>query len=125
MAHDQRMTWTVISVAEDDMRAIMTAAILVVGATTLGAAEQTWTGAVSETMCGADHSKMGGKMSAHDCTVACTKSGVPYALVAAGKVYKLSGHDADLRAHAGETVVVTGELKGDTIRVAKVTADSK
>jgi hypothetical protein len=87
----------------------------------LSAAEQTWTGAVSETMCGADHAKMNTKLSDHDCTLACTKKGIPYAIVADGKVYKLAGHESDLRAHAGEHVTVSGELKGDTIRVAKVT----
>jgi hypothetical protein len=76
-------------------------------------------------MCGADHSKMTTKMSPHDCTLACTKSGVAYALVASDKVFKLAGHESDLRAHAGETVSIIGELKGDTIRVTKVTADTK
>ena len=51
-------------------------------------------------------------------TSACTKGGAPYVLVADGKIFQLTGHDAELRTHAGQTVVLTGELKGDTIRVA-------
>ena len=83
-------------------------------------ADQTWTGAISDKMCGADHTKMGGKMSDRECTLACTKGGTPYVLVVGGKVYQLAGHDADLKTHAGHTVNLTGELKGDTIRVSNV-----
>jgi hypothetical protein len=32
----------------------------------------------------------------------------------------LVNHDADLKAHAGHTVNLTGDLTGDTIRVAKI-----
>ena len=99
---------------------------IIVGAmallTTTGAfaADQTWTGAISDKMCGADHKKMGGKMSDRECTQACAKGGAPYVLVTDGKVYQLTNHDADLRSHAGHTVNVTGELKGDSIRVSKI-----
>jgi len=99
---------------------LMTALLLTIAATGASAADQTWTGAISDKMCGADHKKMGGKMSDHDCTLACTKGGTPYVLVVNGKVYPLAGHDADLKTHAGHTVNLTGELKGDTIRVSKV-----
>jgi hypothetical protein len=84
------------------------------------AADQTWMGAISDKMCGTDHKKMGGKMSDRDCTLACTKGGTPYVLVVEGKVYQLTGHDTDLKTHAGHTVNLTGDLKGDTIRVARV-----
>jgi hypothetical protein len=76
-------------------------------------------------MCGADHTKMGGKMSDRDCTLACAKGGAPYVLVSDGKVFQLSNHDADLRTHAGHVVNLTGELKGDTIRVSKIQMPSK
>ena len=39
------------------------------------AAEQSWTGAISDKMCGADHKKMGGKLSASECTLACGRRG--------------------------------------------------
>ena len=86
----------------------------------LGADGHTWTGAISDKMCGADHKKMGGKLSDTECTLACTKGGAPYVLVANGKVFQLTGQDAALRTHAGHTVVLTGELKGDTIKVATI-----
>jgi hypothetical protein len=54
------------------------------------------------------------------CAIACTKGVTPYVLVVDGKVYQLAGHDADLKTHAGHTVNLTGELKGATIRVARV-----
>ena len=85
-----------------------------------GAAERTWTGAISDKMCGADHKKMGGKLSDADCTLACTKGGTPYVLVADGKTYELAGHAGDLKTHAGHMVTLMGELKGDVIRVSKV-----
>jgi hypothetical protein len=41
-------------------------------------------------------------------------------LITDGKVYQLTNRDGDLRTHAGHTVNLTGELKGDTIRVSKI-----
>jgi hypothetical protein len=99
---------------------LLTVAVLTILAAGAFAAEQTWTGAISDKMCGADHKKMGGKMSDRDCTLACAKGGTPYVLVVNDKVYQLSGHDADLKTHAGHTVELTGELKGETIRLSKV-----
>jgi hypothetical protein len=78
-------------------------------ATNAFAAEQTWTGAISDKMCGADHQKMAGHKSDRDCTLACAKGGTPYILVSDGKVYQLTNRDADLRTHAGQTVNLTGE----------------
>jgi hypothetical protein len=85
------------------------------------AAEQTWTGTISDKMCGADHKSMAKKkMSDRDCTQACAKGRSPYVLVSDGKVYQLTNHDADLRTHAGHLVNITGKLKGDSIRVSKI-----
>jgi hypothetical protein len=103
------------------MRALfIVAAMSLSAATGAFAADQTWTGAISDKMCGADHKKMAGKMSERECTEACAKGGSPYVLVSEGKVYQLTNHDAELRTHAGHTVNLTGEPKGDTIRVSKV-----
>ena len=84
------------------------------------AADQTWTGAISDKMCSTDHKKMGGKLPDRECTLACAKGGAPYVLVADGKVYQLTNRDTDLQTHAGHTVNLTGELKGETIRVSKI-----
>jgi uncharacterized protein YcnI len=89
-------------------------------AATDAAGGHTWTGTISDKMCGADHKTMGGKMSDRDCTLACAKGGAPYVLVSDGKVFALTNHESDLRTHAGHTVVVNGDLAGDTIKVSTV-----
>ena len=93
------------------------------------AADKTWTGKISDSMCGASHSKMmaehkGGKMSARDCTLACIKSGGKYVFVSGGKVYSIENQDL-VQDHAGHTVRLTGEMKGDTITVSKIVMPGK
>ena len=107
------------------MKAVMTVCAIALLSAAPFAAEQTWTGSISDKMCGADHKKMGGKMSDRDCTLACAKGGAPYVLVVDGKVFQLTGHNDDLKTHAGHTVNLTGELKGDTIKVSKVEMPKK
>ena len=99
---------------------ILGAALSVLAANGMLAAEQTWTGAISDKMCGVSHKSMAKTMTDRECTQACAKGGAPYILVSDGKVYQLTNHDADLRTHAGHTVNLTGELKGDAIRVSKI-----
>jgi hypothetical protein len=92
------------------------------------AADMTWTGKISDSMCGGSHAKMmaahpGAKMTDRDCTLACTKAGGKYVFVmgGSGKVYNIANQDdADLQTHAGHTVRLTGEMKGDTITVSKI-----
>ena len=99
---------------------VLTGAFVMLVTTGAFAADQTWTGAISDKMCGAYHKKMGRTMSDRDCTLACAKDGVPYVLIVDGKVYQLTGHDADLKTHSGHTVNLSGERKRDAIRVSKV-----
>jgi hypothetical protein len=55
-----------------------------------------------------------------DCAQKCIKGGSPAVLVTAdGKIYKIANQDK-IVAHAGMKVVVTGDMKGDTITVASV-----
>jgi hypothetical protein len=89
------------------------------------AAQQTWTGQISDEMCGADHSAMNqnGKISAHDCTLTCVKGGSKFVFVSEGKVYPIENQNLpDLTKHAGHTVKLTGDLGSDgkTITVSKV-----
>jgi hypothetical protein len=85
----------------------------------------TWTGQISDSACGMTHAKM---MAEHknlktdkDCTLACIKAGSKYVLVSDGKVYKISNQKlAALKTNAGETVEVTGTMKGDTFTVSKI-----
>jgi hypothetical protein len=88
------------------------------------AAEQTWKGQISDNLCGAKHEEAAegqGKMADRDCTLACVRGGSKYALVVDGKVFQIANQDfADLQTHAGHTVTVTGELKGQAITVTKI-----
>ena len=59
-------------------------------------------------------------MTDRECTQACTAKGAQYVLVSDGKVYKLTNHDADLKTHAGQVVKLTGDVKGNTIKVSKI-----
>ncbi|MDP9115248.1 MAG: hypothetical protein M3O20_16400 [Acidobacteriota bacterium] len=89
------------------------------------AADGTWTGQISDSMCGPSHAKM---TSAHagltdrDCTLACVKGGGKFVFVSDGKVYKISNQDSPLlQVHAGHTVQLTGDMKGDTVTVSNIT----
>jgi hypothetical protein len=84
---------------------------------------QTFTGTVSDAMCGAHHMMSGPEA---DCTRACVGKGSKYSLVVGDKVYTL---DTDNKAAlgsldklAGANAKVTGTLSGDTIAVASVAA---
>jgi hypothetical protein len=97
------------------------------GVTAASAAEKTWTGQISDSMCGKDHSMMehdGKKVSARDCTLECAKAGAKYVFVSQGKVYEIDNQSMkELQAHAGHNVQVAGEMASDgkTIHVSKIT----
>lgn len=80
------------------------------------AAEQTWTGQISTSMCGTAH--MGSR-----CIQNCVKAGEKYVFVSKGKVREIRNQDfGDLEKHAGHTVKLTGTLgpDGKTVTVSKV-----
>jgi len=91
------------------------------------AAEKTWTGQISDAMCGKDHSMMehgGKKTSARDCTLECAKGGSKYVFVSQGKIYEIDNQSlAELPVHAGHTVQLAGAMTADgkTIHVSKIT----
>jgi hypothetical protein len=95
------------------------------------AAEQTWTGNISDSMCGAKHNTTaehsGKKMSDRDCTLACVKEhNAKYVFVSHGKVYNVANQDfAALEEHAGHTVQLTGDISGDTITVSNIVMAGK
>jgi hypothetical protein len=104
------------------------ATALVVGLVAVGgrmtgmAAEQTWTGNISDSTCGASHTKMSqGLFTPHECTLACTEKG-KFVFVAAGdKVMEIANQDFPaLKEMAGESVTLTGELNNDQITIAKM-----
>jgi hypothetical protein len=105
------------------MKRIPAAVVLMFGMSmTLRAAPTTWTGKISDDHCGATHKPMDGKkMSDRDCTEMCITGGGKYVFVSKGKVFKIADQkDPALATHAGHTVMLTGEMKGDTITVSKI-----
>jgi hypothetical protein len=93
--------------------------IAVAGAVAAGKSE-TFTGEVSDAMCGAKHMMPGNAA----CLRTCVSKGANYALVAGDKVYTLHTSDESARKTldqlAGEKAKVTGTADGDTIEVSKV-----
>lgn len=92
------------------------------GALLLGAAnqKQTFTGIVTDEMCGANHAAMGVKPDAK-CVRDCVKNGSKYALVVGDKVYTLSDQKTPDQ-FAAQKVKVTGVLDpaSNTIAVEKI-----
>jgi hypothetical protein len=88
------------------------------------AAQQSWTGTISDSMCKAKHEEAAegqGKMADRDCTLSCVKGGSKFVLLVDGKVYQIANQDnKDLTTFAGQAVKISGELKGDTITITKV-----
>ena len=84
-----------------------------------------WTGQIADSACGMSHAKM---LAEHkdlktdrDCTLACIKAGSKIVFVSDGKVFNIANQKlAGLTANAGETVELTGTMKGDTITVSKI-----
>ncbi|NUR55760.1 MAG: hypothetical protein HOQ29_15040 [Acidobacteria bacterium] len=106
------------------------AATLFLSVTAL-AADKTWNGTLSDNMCGAKHAATeehgAKKMTESDCVKACVEGhDAKYVFLTGGKTYKIDNQDfADLKAHAGHKVALTGEMKGDTIKVSKIEMPAK
>lgn len=75
-------------------------------------------GFVSESHCGADHSKPSAE--ATKCINKCMKGGSQAVVVSEGKVYNLKGDVADVTKLAGHNVNVKGTIDGDTLTVQSV-----
>jgi hypothetical protein len=91
-----------------------------------GAAEQTWSGKISDSMCVPNHDSAaehgGKKLSDRDCTLACVREHqAKYVFIHNGKAYNITNQDAaGLEEHAGHSVKLTGGVNGDTITVSKI-----
>lgn len=100
------------------------AALLALAAGGAGAAggSQTFTGFISDDMCGLDHSGMGEENDAK-CTLSCVESGSAYVLADRehAKVYQLDDQKKP-KEFAGAKVTVVGKLEGDTIHVESIVA---
>jgi hypothetical protein len=88
-------------------------------------AQQTWTGALSDSLCNVSHMHMAQQLfpplDDPKCTLACVEGGGKFVFVEGEKVYQIANQDfADLKTHPGVKIVMTGTLKGDVITVTKV-----
>jgi hypothetical protein len=85
---------------------------------------QTFTGKVSDAMCGVNHNMMPGEAAA--CIRSCVQKGSKYALVVGDKVYALDTSDktalGELDKLADHQAQVTGQANGDKITVTSVVA---
>jgi len=97
-----------------------TTLILLAGALALAAAPQTFTGVITDAMCGKDHAMMGVKPDAK-CVTACVKDGSKYALIVGDNVYELSDQKTPEK-FAAQKVKVTGTLDGKIIKVESIAA---
>lgn len=83
----------------------------------------TYTGTVSDAMCGAKHMMEG---DAAACLRACVQKGSKYALIVGDKVYTLDAKDKasldELDKLADQKATVQGTANGDTIEVNSVKA---
>ena len=90
------------------------------------AAEQTWTGKISDNLCSASHTKMATGVfppfEDPQCVLECVKAGGKFVFVDKDeKSLQIANQDfEDLKKHPGVLVTLTGELKGDTITVTKI-----
>jgi len=84
---------------------------------------QSYTGIVSDAMCGKKHMMEGDPAA---CLRACVQKGSKYALVVGDKVYTLDADDkaalATLDKLANQKATVKGEANGDEITVKSVSA---
>ena len=84
-------------------------------ALSLSASQSTVTGILTDDMCTKKH-MMPGKLNA-DCVRECIKHGAKYVIVSRGKVLQLQGDQSTLSDIAGKKVAITGELRGQVLRI--------
>ncbi len=106
------------------LAATLAAVVLFAGLPAVAAPKaQTYTGKVSDAMCGAKHMMEG---DAAGCLRACVSKGSKYALVVGDKVYTLDAKDQAaldaLDKLADQTATVKGTADGDTITVQSVSS---
>jgi hypothetical protein len=100
--------------------------LLLIGTAGTAAADdlQTWTGRISDSMCGVKHEPQeGNPMTPKECTLATVKGGSRFVFVLDEKVYAIANQDhADLVTFAGDPVKLTGRMKDNVITVTSIVA---
>ena len=122
------------------MRLVLLTALAVAvmaGPIRLAAGEQTWTGFISDSHCGASHRnyvERGDLNTARECVIGRTgdanipgcvsaRHGAKFVVVVGERVYQVANQDfKQLRTLAAEPVKITGTLNGDIITVSRITA---
>ena len=97
--------------------------LFIAGGLVAGAATQTFTGVITDSMCGKDHAMM--KVTPDPkCVVECVKHNSKYALADGKNVYVLSDQKTP-EQFAGQKVTVTGTLYEKTriLKVDSISAD--
>src|SRR5262245_5847969 len=99
------------------------------GSLSAWAASQTFTGQISDSMCGKDHVGMGemGK-NPKKCTAGCVKAGSKYVFLSGDKIYEIKNQNfAALATNAGANVQLIGDIDkdGKTITVSKIATAGK
>jgi len=101
-------------------------AVLLTGAAVSVAAQQAFTGRISDSACGASHAAKASSASHSDrqCLLACINALAKYVLVdESGRVLAIANQDAiGLPLYAGRPVKIAGERNGDAITISKVEA---
>jgi hypothetical protein len=86
--------------------------------------EQVWTGEIGDSHCRFEHEPLAEGnpvLPSAECVKLCLKSGYKYVLIAADKLYAIANpENPDLAKFAGQTVKLTGELKGAAITVSSI-----
>lgn len=102
---------------------IKLSSLFIAGALVAGAATQTFTGVITDSMCGKDHAMMKVAPNAK-CVQECVKSGSKYALFDGKNVYVLSDQKTP-EQFAGKKVKVVGTLNEKTkiLKVDSISAD--
>ena len=90
----------------------LTTLLLAAGMMMAAGPKQTYTGFITDTMCGKDHASMKVAPDAK-CVRECVKHGSKYALLQSDKVYTLSDQQTPEK-YAGQKVKVTGTLHPKT-----------
>ncbi len=103
---------------------VLQTTLAVLAANYVFAAPQTFTGVVTDDMCGKKHTMMPGKPDS-ECIRACAKAGSKYALLVGDKVYALKGDVKQIDHFAGKKAKVTGDVSGNTITLASITEAAK
>jgi hypothetical protein len=85
--------------------------------------QQTYVGMVTCSRCVARHSAKIGA-TATGCARVCILDGASFTFVNGDRTYLLEGDPATLKRVAGQRVSIVGALKGDTITVASVAAET-